>query len=254
MAWGFIWQLCQETHREAIFPCNSAIVPLCCWLYGQSRYHESINFSRLRFKQVNCPEHGQLVCGRAKPSPGEGRCRTRGRAPGRGTVGLSEAGPQPGGAVRGGPAGGGPGAGRAGGAGDHLDLAGKRHPVPPGDDHRNGVRIEPGDFHGDLRGDGGSYEWSDTEIEVSPPTRLAHGVSAVVVTVGGMASNGMDYTRIPTLTALCGGSLAEPSGTAEVGVFRGGPTTDAVTVAVTLTVGRGSEQPAGWILTRGYRR
>ena len=78
------------------------------------------------------------------------------------------------------------------------------------------------------------HDWSDTEIEVSPPTRLAHGVSAVVVTVGGMASNGMDYTRIPTLTALCGGSLAEPSGTAEVGVFRGGPTTDAVTVAVTF--------------------
>ena len=69
------------------------------------------------------------------------------------------------------------------------------------------------------------HAWSDTEVKVSPPTSLAHGASAVVVTVGGVASNGVDYTRIPSLTALClppSQTIAEPSGTAEVGVFRGG--------------------------------
>ena len=81
------------------------------------------------------------------------------------------------------------------------------------------------------------YEWSDTEIEARPPTSLAHGASAVVVTVGGVGSNGVDYTRLPQLTAYClspSQTIAEPSGTFQMGVYRTGPTTDAVTVTVTF--------------------
>ena len=78
------------------------------------------------------------------------------------------------------------------------------------------------------------YKWSDTEIEVRPPASLGLGASAVVVTVGGEASNGVDYTRLPSLTALCIGSrIAEPSGTGEMEVLRGGPTSEALTVTVT---------------------
>ena len=80
------------------------------------------------------------------------------------------------------------------------------------------------------------YEWSDTEIAVQPPSILPFGANAVVVTVGGQASGGVDYTRLPALTALCSGlRMAEPSGSAEVGVLRSGPTTDALTVSVAYT-------------------
>ena len=81
------------------------------------------------------------------------------------------------------------------------------------------------------------YEWSDTEIEARPPTSLTVGAHAVVVTVGGVASNGVDYTRLPQLTAFClspSQTIAEPSGTFQMGVYRTGPTTDAVTVTVTF--------------------
>ena len=80
------------------------------------------------------------------------------------------------------------------------------------------------------------YEWSDTEIEARPPTSLTVGAHAVVVTVGGVGSNGVDYTRLPQLTAYClspSQTIAEPSGTFQMGVYRTGPTTDAVTVTVT---------------------
>ena len=97
------------------------------------------------------------------------------------------------------------------------------------------------------------YEWSDTEIEVRPPTSLAHGASAVVVTVGGVGSNGVDYTRLPQLTAYClspSQTIAEPSGTFQMGVYRIGPTTDAVTVThgvdytapTTLTIAAGDRR------------
>ena len=81
------------------------------------------------------------------------------------------------------------------------------------------------------------YEWSDTEIEARPPTSLTVGAHAVVVTVGGVGSNGVDYTRLPQLTAYClspSQTIAEPSGTFQMGVYRTGPTTDAVTVTVTF--------------------
>ena len=82
------------------------------------------------------------------------------------------------------------------------------------------------------------YEWSDTEIEVRPPSSVSVGTHAVVVTVGGVASNGVDYARLPQLTAYClspSQTIAEPSGTFEMGVYRTGPTTDALTVTVIYT-------------------
>ena len=98
------------------------------------------------------------------------------------------------------------------------------------------------------------YEWSDTEIEARPPTSLAHGASAVVVTVGGVASNGVDYTRLPQLTAYClspSQTIAEPSGTFQMGVYRSGPTTDAVTVTLTYlgTATHGADYTAPATLT-----
>ena len=98
------------------------------------------------------------------------------------------------------------------------------------------------------------YEWSDTEIEARPPTSLAHGASAVVVTVGGVASNGVDYTRLPQLTAYClspSQTIAEPSGTFQMGVYRSGPTAAAVTVTLTYsgTATHGADYTAPATLT-----
>ena len=104
------------------------------------------------------------------------------------------------------------------------------------------------------------YQWSDTEIEVLPPSSLADGANAVVVTVGGQASNGVDYTRLPQLTAVCGprgSTLSEPSGTFEMGVHRGGPTTDAVAVTLTYrgtaTLGADYTGPAAVTIAAGER-
>ena len=99
------------------------------------------------------------------------------------------------------------------------------------------------------------YEWSDTEIEVRPASRLAAGEAhAVVVTVGGVASNAVNYTRIPELTAIClapSQTIAEPSGSFQMGVVRSGPTTDAVTVTVTYsgTATHGADYTAPLTLT-----
>ena len=105
------------------------------------------------------------------------------------------------------------------------------------------------------------YEWSDTEIEARPTTSLAVGAHAVVVTVGGMASNGVDYTLLPQLTAFClapSQTLAEPSGSFQMGVHRSGPTTAALTVTVTYsgtaTHGTDYTAPATLTIAAGDRR
>ena len=105
------------------------------------------------------------------------------------------------------------------------------------------------------------YEWSDTEIEARPPTSLTVGAHAVVVTVGGVGSNGVDYTRLPQLTAYClspSQTIAEPSGTFQMGVYRIGPTTDAVTVTLTYsgtaTHGADYTAPATLTIAAGDRR
>ena len=104
------------------------------------------------------------------------------------------------------------------------------------------------------------HQWSDTEIEVSPPTSLAYGAGAVVVTVGGAASNGATYTRLGVLTAFCavgGGGLSEPSGTFDVGVHRSGPAAEAVTVALSYrgraTHGADYTAPESLALAAGER-
>ena len=95
------------------------------------------------------------------------------------------------------------------------------------------------------------HQWRDTEIEVRPPASLAYGANAVVVTVGGQASNRVTYTRLPRLTAYCrtpGSGLSEPSGTFDIRVHRAGGTREAVTVALayggTATLGADYTGPA----------
>ncbi|MDE2965475.1 MAG: IPT/TIG domain-containing protein, partial [Acidobacteriota bacterium] len=104
------------------------------------------------------------------------------------------------------------------------------------------------------------HQWSDTEIEVSPPSSLPYGAGAVVVTVGGAASNGATYTRLGVLTAFCalgGGRLSEPAGTFDVGVHRSGPVTEAVTVALSYrgraTHGADYTAPESLALAAGER-
>ncbi len=80
----------------------------------------------------------------------------------------------------------------------------------------------------------GYSSWSDTRIEVLPPTSLGFGASAVVVTVGGEASNGVEYRRLPWLRAACSDRrLREPSGSVTIGVSREGTGSGALLVSVT---------------------
>ena len=134
---------------------------------------------------------------------------------------------------------------RAAGAQHHEPVAGERAGRRVGDDHRHQLRRHQGDEHRHLqRHDRTPTTWSATSIVVPVPAGATTG--NVVVTVGGVASNGVAFTVRPTPSIT---SLAPTSGPVGASVTITGTNFGATKGTSTVTFNGTIATPTTWSAT-----